>query len=130
MKLYQAPMGFMAELFKQKLWIIVWVNILMAVNLAGVFFWQEPLAQVVFYTFMVTATFMMLLYYKFRFERILGLGHVLWLLLVPYLALQYSQLSGAIQYYVLSVIIVNSISLVFDINDVYIYFSEKRESNH
>jgi hypothetical protein len=130
MKLYQAPMGFMAELFKQKLWIIVWVNILMMVNLAGVFFWQEPLAQVVFYTFMVTATFMMLLYYKFRFERILGLGHVLWLLLVPYLALQYSQLSGAIQYYVLSVIIVNSISLVFDINDVYIYFSEKRQSKH
>ena len=71
---------------------------------------------------------MMLLYYQFRFERILGLGHVLWLLLVPYLVLEYSQFSGAIQYYVLSVIIVNSISLVFDINDVYIYFSEKRKA--
>lgn len=128
MKLYQAPMGFMADLFKQKLWIIVWVNILMAVNLAGVFFWQQPVAQVVFYTFMVTAAFMMLLYYKFGFERILGLGHVLWLLLVPYLVLEYSQLSGAISYYVLSVIIVNSISLLFDINDVYIYFSEKRKA--
>lgn len=128
MKLYQAPMGFMAELFKQKLWIIVWVNILMAVNLAGVFFWQQPVAQVVFYTFMVTATFMMLLYHKFRFERILGLGHVLWLVLVPYLVLEYSQLSGAIMYYILSVIIINSISLVFDINDVYIYFSEKHQA--
>ena len=128
MKLYQAPMGFMADLFKQKLWIIVWVNILMAVNLTGVFFWQEPIAQIVFYTFMVTAVFMMLLYYQFKFERILGLGHVLWLLLVPYLVLEYSQFSGAIQYYVLSVIIVNSISLVFDINDVYIYFSEKRKA--
>ena len=128
MKLYQAPMGFMADLFKQKLWIIVWVNILMAVNLAGVFFWQQPVAQVVFYTFMVTAAFMMLLYYKFGFERILGLGHVLWLLLVPYLVLEYAQLSDAISVYVLSVIIVNSISLLFDINDVYIYFSEKRKA--
>jgi len=130
MQLYQAPMGFMADLFKQKLWVIVWVTILMAVNLAGVFFWQEPIAQVVFYTFMVTATFMMLLYYKFGFERILGLGHVLWLLLLPYLVLEYSQLSGAIQYYALSVIIINGISLLFDINDVYIYFSEKHPTNH
>ena len=130
MQLYQAPMGFMADLFKQKLWVIVWVTILMAVNLAGVFFWQEPIAQVVFYTFMVTVTFMMLLYYKFGFERILGLGHVLWLILLPYLVLEYSQLSGAIQYYALSVIIINGISVLFDINDVYIYFSEKHKSNH
>ena len=126
MKPYHAPALFMRDLFQQPLWVIVWVNILMAVNLAGIFFWQEPLAQVVFYTFMVTAVWMMVLYYTFGFERILGLGHVLWLALVPYLLFALPDLQGPIYYYVLTTIVINSVSLVFDINDVRLYLSENK----
>lgn len=128
MKFYQTPYYFMADLFKQPLWVVIWVNILMAANLAGVFFWQEPLAQVVFYTFMVTAFWMMMLYFKFGFERILGLGHVLWLGLVPYLVMQLPSLDGPIYFYIISVIVCNSISLLFDINDVRLHFTQNTTS--
>ncbi len=115
----------MRDLFRQPLWVVIWVNILMAVNLAGVFFWSEPVSQVVFYTFMVTATWMIALYHRFQFQKILGLGHVLWLILVPYLVIVWPDLTGQVKGYIGTVILVNSLSLVFDINDVYQYFFKK-----
>lgn len=118
MKLQNAPILFFKDLMNGPLWVNIWVQILMLANLAGVFFWSYAIAQVIFYTFIVTAMLMMLLYYKFGMTRILGLGHILWLILVPYLIVTWPSLSGDIKNYVLIVIITNSISLIFDINDV------------
>ena len=124
MKLYHAPYLFFRDLVGGPLWINIWVQILMMVNLAGVFFWHEPLAQLIFFTFVITSLFMMYLYSKFGMARILGLGHVLWLLLIPYLMMVWPTLSGDIKHYITIVIICNTISLIFDINDVRLHFVE------
>lgn len=124
MKLYHAPYLFFRDLVGVPLWINIWVQILMMVNFAGVFFWHEPLAQLIFFTFVITSFFMMYLYSKFGMARILGLGHVLWLLLIPYLMMVWPTLSGDIKHYITIVIICNTISLIFDINDVRLHFVE------
>mgnify|MGYP000294414324 FL=1 len=124
MKLYHAPYLFFRDLVRGPLWINIWVQILMMVNFAGVFFWHEPLAQLIFFTFVITSFFMMYLYSKFGMARILGLGHVLWLLLIPYLMMVWPTLSGDIKHYITIVIICNTISLIFDINDVRLHFVE------
>lgn len=124
MKLYHAPYLFFRDLVRGPLWINIWVQILMMVNFAGVIFWHEPLAQLIFFTFVITSFFMMYLYSKFGMARILGLGHVLWLLLIPYLMMVWPTLSGDIKHYITIVIICNTISLIFDINDVRLHFVE------
>jgi hypothetical protein len=57
----------------------------MLVNVASLLYWSEPLAKIIFVTFMLSAMLMMGLYSKFGFEKILGLGHVLWVPLLAYL---------------------------------------------
>ena len=127
MKLYHAPVLLFKDLFRGPLWINLWVQVLMAVNLFGVFLWHEPVAKLVFVTFVITSMFMMYLYFKFGMARILGLGHVLWVLLIPYLMTVWPTLSGDIKNYITIVIICNSISLIFDINDVRLHFIENKK---
>jgi hypothetical protein len=78
------PFRFFLELMRQPVWIPLWVFFLMLVNMASVAFWSEPLAKVIFITFMVSAALMMGLYARFGFSKILGLGHVLWIPLLIY----------------------------------------------
>lgn len=119
------PSRFIHELIKGPTWVFIWVNVLMAVNFAGLFFLNEPVAQVVVATFAVTALLMMVLYYHFGMSKILGLGHVLWLGLVPYLISIFASLTVNMQIFASIVITVNSISLLFDARDVVLYFKQK-----
>lgn len=118
----------MYELLNGPMWVFVWVNILMVVNFAGLFFLDQAVAQVVVGTFAITATLMMCLYYFFGMSKILGLGHILWLALIPYLIAIFAELNTQMQVFASIVIIVNSISLVFDIRDVVQYFRLKPEN--
>lgn len=129
MKALLTPLRFMLDLYKEKLWVNIWVHILIIVNLAGPFFWEHPLARVVFYTFLPTMVLMLTLYYRYGMERILGFGHVLWLGLVPYLVLNWQTVSGAAAIYIAIVIFCNTISLIFDINDVRLHFEQKRNES-
>lgn len=126
MKIINTPYLFFKDLMNGPLWVNVWVNILVMVNLAGVFFWESSHAQIVFYTFIATAVLMMSLYYKYGMVRILGAGHVLWIILVPYLAIVWHSLTGSVKTYISVVIVCNSISLIFDINDVRLHFMERK----
>jgi hypothetical protein len=81
------PMSFIKELLEQPAWIPVWVFLLMVVNLGSIAFWHEPLARLILGVFMISAMVMMGLYARFGFEKILGLGHVLWIPLLPVILL-------------------------------------------
>jgi hypothetical protein len=48
------PFKFFIELMQQPVWIPVWVFFLMIVNVASIGFWNEPLAKVIFVTFMLS----------------------------------------------------------------------------
>jgi len=120
--------GFFIELIEQPVWIPVWVLILMIVNVASVGFWDEPLAKVIFVTFMLSAMLMMGLYSRFGFEKILGMGHILWLPLFVYVLMRIPAESDSFRGYLLIWSIFTVISLVFDVVDVWKYFASQKST--
>jgi len=122
------PFRFFSELFLQPLWVTVWVFWLMVINVASLLYWSEPLAKIIFVTFMLSAMLMMGLYSKFGFEKILGLGHVLWIPLLAYLLIELPTVSHDIINYLIILLLSITVSLTFDIVDVWSYFSNRNEA--
>jgi hypothetical protein len=120
------PFRFFIELMQQPLWVAIWVFFLMLINIASVGFWSEPLAKVIFVTFMFSAMLMMGLYSRFGFEKILGLGHVLWIPLIIYLLIEIPGTRDMFKSYLIMLSISIFISLVLDIVDVYKYINSRK----
>ena len=118
------PFLFFSDLAKQPLWVSVWVAILALANFVSLLFWSAPLAKVIFITFMVSAMTMMALYSYFGFEKILGIGHVFWILLLSYILLQLVHVDGRFFLYLVTLSVLLTISLVFDAIDVWKYFRD------
>ncbi len=119
------PFGFFSELVKQPILVPLWVFVLMCVNVASIAFWNESLAKVIFTTFMVSAVMMMGLYSLYGFEKILGLGHILWIPLLLYILTQLSNIEGAFLSYLIILSVSITVSLVFDTVDTWKYLSRK-----
>ncbi len=117
------PFGFFTEFLRQPPVVVVWVMFLMAINLSAAFFLHEPLAQLILAAFFIGAGLIMALYSVFGYRRILGLGHALWLFLVPYIALQLPSHAGVFLLYLIVLLATLVISLVLDIRDVYLALS-------
>ncbi len=122
------PFHFFVELMQQSIWISVWLLFLMIVNIASVMFWNELLAKVILITFVLSAIFMMGLYSRFGFEKILGLGHILWIPLLVYVLKEFPEAEGAFKSYLIILLISITISLVFDIIDVWGYFTSQKNT--
>ena len=120
------PFLFFSDLAKQPLWVPVWVTILALANMSSLFFWSEPLAKAILITFMVSGMLMMALYSYFGYEKILGMGHVLWLFLLPCLVFHLTRVDGGFFLYLAALSVSLSISLVFDAIDIWKYFHDKR----
>ena len=119
------PFLFFDALVKQPPWVPVWVALLALVNIASLFFWSAPLAKLIFIAFMLSAMAIMALYSYFGFEKILGMGHVLWIFLLPYILLQLEYVEGIFFMYLVTLSVFLTISLVFDTIDVWKYIHEK-----
>ncbi len=122
------PFRFFVELMQQPVLVPVWVFILMIVNLVSVVFWDEALAKLIFVTFMLSAILMMGLYSRFGFEKILGLGHILWIPLLVYVLVRLPSIDGPFKSYLVAQSIAIWISLVLDTIDVWRYFSTRRNA--
>lgn len=120
------PLGFFVDLLRQPMWIPVWVSCLAVVNLLSLRFWDEPLARIILVTFLLSAMLMMALYARFGFEKILGLGHVLWVPLLPFLLASIPGAENGFQAYLVVLSISIAISLAFDAVDVWKYFAGRR----
>ena len=120
------PFLFFSDLAKQSSWVSIWVTILALANIASLVFWPAPLAKLIFITFMLSAMTMMALYSYFGFEKILGIGHVFWIVLLPYILLQIGHVDGGFFVYLVTLSVLLSISLVFDAMDVWKYFYHLR----
>ena len=108
----------------------VWLLLLVAANaVAPLFFLERVEAQVVLVAMMIGATLMSLLTARFGFTRILGLGHILWIPLVGWLAFRLGQIPAddAFGLWVRGVIAVNALSLVIDGVDVVRYVAGDRK---
>lgn len=115
------PFGFFRELLKQPVWGTIWVGMLMAVNLSSLAFWSDPSAKIIMAVFLLSSMLMMGLYVAFGFQRILGLGHVLWIPLLGYLLVRLQSSTGPFAGYLLVLSVCLGISLLFDIRDVWLY---------
>ena len=122
------PFRFFIELMQQSVWIPAWVIFLMIVNIASVGFWYEPLAKAIFVVFMLSAMLMMGLYSRFGFEKLLGMGHILWIPLLAYVLMEIPTTRGAFKSYLIILSISIVISLVFDIIDVWKYFANRKST--
>jgi hypothetical protein len=99
----------------------LWLLLLMAVNLVvPVIYLQRSEAQVVLLTFIASFVLMVLITGVSGFTRLLGLGHVLWIPLVFFLIsrLDLVPAGGPYRVWIVSVIVLNSTSLVLDFVDV------------
>jgi|TARA_B100000315_G_C14456171_1_gene531495 hypothetical protein len=122
------PFKFFIELMQQPAWIPVWVFFLMIVNVASVGFWNEPLAKVILVIFMLSAALMMGLYSRFGFEKILGMGHILWIPLLIYVLMQIPTARDTFKSYLIILSISIAISLALDIVDVWKYFTGRKSA--
>jgi hypothetical protein len=86
-------------------------------------------ARVVFGAFVISIIIMTTIYLRLGFVRLLGLGHILWIPMVPWLwtrLVQTPPLDSTFQYWLLIVIVMNTISLVIDAVDVVRYMKGER----
>lgn len=124
--LMRNPFRFFVELMQQPVWIPIWLFFLIIINVASLGFWHEPLAKIIFITFMISAMLMMGLYSRFGFEKILGLGHILWVPLLVYVLIQLPTVETFFKIYLVVLSISIAISLLFDITDVWEYFTNRK----
>ena len=128
--MFKAFIGFNKSILAMPIPWRVWMVLLVLVNMVlPLFFLGKPEALVVLVALMVSMFTMVTLFAKFGFVRLLGLGHFPWLFTVPWLALQLGQTmaSGPFYYWLLSVVVLDSISLVIDAVDVTRYWRGERQ---
>jgi len=119
------PLHFFKELLQRPIYEVIWVGYMMVLNLFAIQFWDELLAKIIIIVFVASSMLMMGLYSRYGFSKILGLGHILWVPLVIYIAISISGAGGLYLAYLIVLLITLSVSLVIDIHDVWSYFKEE-----
>ncbi len=108
----------------------VWLGLLVAVNVAGpIYFFEALEAKVVLAAFLASAALMTAIFATKGFVRLLGMGHIFWVPMVPWLWIRLDQvepgtLSGS---WMIAVVAVNGISLIIDAIDVVRYVTGDRK---
>ncbi|NQV25851.1 MAG: hypothetical protein HQ518_15945 [Rhodopirellula sp.] len=108
----------------------VWLMCLMAANaVIPMFFIQYLEAQIVLATFMASAGIMTVLTGRFGFSRILGLGHVLWIPLLIFIATRLDDWPSdtSLGQWMRCLAVVNLLSLMIDVTDIIRYLRGDRE---
>lgn len=121
------PLAFFRQLLQQPTGVPIWVGLLMVVNMASLAFWQEPLARWILGVFLLSSLLMMVLHGIFGFQKILGLGHVLWVVLLPVVLTRLTVATDGFRNYLLAWSVVTAVSLLFDVRDVWQYARRERE---
>jgi len=104
------------------------VIVLFAVNFVGGLIYFASLEGKLVLAALVGSFFVIRPLYKSKgFVRLLGVSHVFWLALVPWLFVRYMDTpDGVFRFWLLAVMVVNSISLIIDIVDVIRYARGER----
>ncbi len=117
-----------AMLSLKKPWI-AWIGLLMLANMVLPLVFIGTLeAQLVLAAAMLGAMFQMAIFHTKGFVRLLGVGHILWVPLVLWLwtRLDLASPDSFFAYWVLSVVVLDSLSLIVDAVDVLSYVKGDR----
>jgi len=77
---------------------------------------------------MISAMLMLGLYSRVGYEKILGMGHILWIPLLVYVLMAIPAASGTFERYLVVWSISAVTSLVFDVVDVWKYFTSRKST--
>ena len=107
----------------------LWIMGLMAVNGAfPLLYLGTPEARVVLVAMMLGAMTQMAIFGKKGFVRLLGVGHFLWLFMLPWLGMRLGDApAGLFRNWILAVLVLNGISVVIDATDVVRYLRGDRD---
>ena len=123
-----AAIGFMRGLLRMPGPWRIWVGLLLAVNLGLPWFYighAEAWATLI--AISVGGIIQIAIYGKLGFVRLLGIGHIFWLGLVPWLWFRLDATADeAMRVWMISVIICNTLSIIIDISDVVRYVRGER----
>jgi len=119
--------GFMRHVMRLPLPWPLWVAVLFLTNMGAVLFRPRLEAWVVLGALGLGAGLQMALFARAGFVRLLGLGHVHWLVMVTWLLARLGTIGEPALYaWVLAVIVVCSLSLAIDAADVVRYLRGSR----
>ncbi len=121
--------GFAKAIMSMRKYWLVWIGLLVAANVAAPTYFIASLeAQVVLAAVIVGAVIQMAIFRAKGFVRLLGMGHILWVPMLPWLWTRLDQiaLEGPFAYWLLSVMVLNSLSLIVDVTDVLRYIRGER----
>ena len=126
----KAMIGFNKALMSMKMPWPLWLGLLVALNASGaIYFFGAIEAKVVLAAFIAGMLTMTAIFGAKGFVRLLGIGHIFWLPLLPWLVtrLESIGLDSPLGYWIVAVIVVDGISLVIDAVDVFRYLRGERE---
>jgi len=129
-EMIRAAIGFSQDLLRAPVGTRLWVGLLVVINaVGGSVFIRTLEGRLTLGTLMVGGLIMSLLHQRVGMVRLLGVGHVFWLGLVPWLVLRLDGIApGPLRAWIWTVLSVNSVSLVIDVVDVARYLRGDRKS--
>ncbi len=126
----KAVIGFTKGLMSMPMPWPAWLGLLVAVNVAGpIYFFETLEAKVVLAAFLASAVLMTAIFATLGFVRLLGIGHIFWVPMVPWLWTRFDQVEpgNLIGYWMIAVVALNGISLIIDAIDVVRYVTGDRK---
>ncbi len=106
----KAMIGFTKGLMSIPMPWRVWLGLLVAVNVAGpIYFFESLEAKVVLAAFLASVALMTAIFASKGFVRLLGIGHIVWVPMVPWLWTRLDQVGPGdpLGYWIIAVMIMN-----------------------
>ncbi len=126
----KAMIGFTKGMMSLPISWQLWLGLLVAANFAAPIYFLDALeAKVVLAAFIASVALMTAIFAAKGFVRLLGIGHIFWVPMVPWLWARMDQVEpgSPIGYWIVSVVALNVISLIIDTVDVVRYVRGDRK---
>ena len=126
----KAMIGFTKGLMSMPMPWPLWIGLLLVINIAGpLYFFEAFEAKVVLAAFLASAASMTAIFAAKGFVLLLGIGHIFWVPMVPWLWTRLDQAGPGdlLGYWMIAVVAVNGIALIIDAIDVLRYVRGDRK---
>ena len=125
----KAMMNFTKAMMNMPIHWQVWLGLLITVNIVGPFFFINTMeAQIVLATAIAGLGIMAVIFSEKGFVRLMGIGHIGWFPLVSllWMRLDFAPANSAFGFWLMTVIVLDSLSLLIDTIDVFRYVKGER----
>ncbi len=120
-------LAFMKTMFVNGKGLAAWIALLLTVNMVLSLVYIGTLeGQVVLAALMAGAVTQASMFSRLGFVRLLGVGHVYWIPMLPWLWTRLGSTSGLFAYWLMAVIALDGVALVIDVADVARYARGER----